>query len=62
MSQGQEWKTVGLEILRVHHEDCGDGSCGCGCFPLQLDGPKVKGADGDPAPEATGEKKGAIGA
>jgi len=27
----RSWRTIGLEILRVHDEDCGDGSCGCGC-------------------------------
>lgn len=36
MSHGQDWKTIGLEILRVHHEDCGDGSCGCGCGEIPL--------------------------
>jgi len=36
MNYGQDWKTIGLEILRVHQEDCGDGSCGCGCGPFGL--------------------------
>jgi len=32
----QDWKTVGFEILETHRMDCGDGSCGCGCFPFVL--------------------------
>lgn len=36
MSDGQDWKTVGLQILQVHTEECGDGSCGCGCGDLGL--------------------------
>ena len=26
----ETWKTLGLQILQVHSEECGDGSCGCG--------------------------------
>lgn len=33
MSQVQDWKTIGLQILQVHTEECGDGSCGCGDIP-----------------------------
>lgn len=31
MRNTESWKTIGLEILQVHEEECGDGSCGCGC-------------------------------
>ncbi|MBI2153584.1 MAG: hypothetical protein HYV92_14380 [Candidatus Rokubacteria bacterium] len=31
MSNVETWKTIGLQILQVHGEECGDGSCGCGC-------------------------------
>jgi hypothetical protein len=34
MSNVETWKTIGLQILRVHTEECGDGSCGCGCGPF----------------------------
>ena len=27
-------KTIGLQILQIHNEECGDGSCGCGCGPF----------------------------
>jgi len=27
-------KTVSLQILQGHNEECGDGSCGCGCGPF----------------------------
>jgi len=36
MSARQDWKTIGLEILETHRMDCGDGSCGCGCFPFAV--------------------------
>lgn len=41
MTVRQDWKTIGLEILRVHEEDCGDGSCGCGCGPFGLSAMKL---------------------
>lgn len=31
MGNPEDWKNIGLEILQVHAEECGDGSCGCGC-------------------------------
>ena len=31
MSNPETWKTIGLHILQVHDQECGDGSCGCGC-------------------------------
>jgi hypothetical protein len=31
MRNSETWKTLGLQILQVHREECGDGSCGCGC-------------------------------
>ena len=31
MSNRETWKPTGLQILQVHTEECGDGSCGCGC-------------------------------
>lgn len=31
MSNEAMAKTIHLPTLRVHGEDCGDGSCGCGC-------------------------------
>lgn len=31
MSTAESWKIIGLQILQVHSEECGDGSCGCGC-------------------------------
>ena len=35
MSNVETWKTIGLQILHVHSEECGDGTCGCGCnLPL----------------------------
>jgi len=34
MSKEESWKTTGLQILQMHTEDCGDGSCGCGCGPF----------------------------
>lgn len=36
MSTAENWKTIGLEILQVHAEECGDGSCGCGCGDIPL--------------------------
>jgi hypothetical protein len=36
MSTAQSWKAIGLEILQVHSEECGDGSCGCGCGDIPL--------------------------
>jgi len=36
MSTGESWKTIGLQILQVHSEECGDGSCGCGCGDIPL--------------------------
>ena len=41
MSDAETWKTVGLQILQVHTEECGDGSCGCGCGDL----PQTSSAD-----------------
>ncbi|MBI3029193.1 MAG: hypothetical protein HYY64_06755 [Candidatus Rokubacteria bacterium] len=34
MSTAENWKTIGLEILQVHTEECGDGSCECGCADI----------------------------
>lgn len=34
MSSVEAWKTVSLQILQGHNEECGDGSCGCGCGPF----------------------------
>ncbi len=31
MNNVENWKTIGLQILQVHREECSDGSCGCGC-------------------------------
>ena len=36
MSNVETWKTIGLQILHVHSEECGDGSCGCGCNDIPL--------------------------
>ena len=36
MSNLATWKTIGLQILHVHDEECGDGSCGCGCTDIPL--------------------------
>lgn len=36
MSNIETWKTIGLQILQVHTEECGDGSCGCGCGDIPL--------------------------
>lgn len=36
MSNLETRKTIGLQILRVHDEECGDGSCGCGCTGIPL--------------------------
>ena len=36
MSNVETWKTIGLQILQVHGEECGDGSCGCGCGYIPL--------------------------
>lgn len=31
MSNAEALKTTPLPILQAHGEECGDGSCGCGC-------------------------------
>lgn len=31
MSAAKTLRTTGLPLFRVHDEECGDGSCGCGC-------------------------------
>jgi len=36
MTNRETGKTTGLQILHVHTEECGDGSCGCGCGDLPL--------------------------
>ncbi len=36
MSNGETWKPIGLQILQVHTEECGDGSCGCGCGDIPI--------------------------
>jgi len=36
MSSVESWKTIGLQILHVHTEECGDGTCGCGCEDIPL--------------------------
>jgi len=36
MSNMETWKTTGLQILQIHAEECGDGSCGCGCGDVPL--------------------------
>ncbi|MBI4561102.1 MAG: hypothetical protein HY724_03580 [Candidatus Rokubacteria bacterium] len=36
MSNTESWKSVGLQILYVDTEECGDGSCGCGCGEIPL--------------------------
>jgi len=36
MSNAEAWKTVRLQILQLHEEECGDGSCGCGCGDVPL--------------------------
>jgi hypothetical protein len=34
MNNPETWKTLGIQILQLHSEECGDGSCGCGCGEL----------------------------
>jgi len=34
MNTVETGKTIGLQILQIHNEECGDGSCGCGCGPF----------------------------
>jgi len=41
MSNVETWKMIGLQILQVHTEECGDGSCGCGCGDIPLGAVKV---------------------
>lgn len=41
MSTAETWKTTGLQILHTHDEECGDGSCGCGCGDIPLVTPKA---------------------
>lgn len=31
MSNAKVSKTLSLPLLHVHDEECGDGSCSCGC-------------------------------
>lgn len=41
MNNIEKWKTIGLQILQVHSEECGDGSCGCGCGDIPLGTVKI---------------------
>lgn len=36
MSKPETIKTSRLPLLHVHGEECGDGSCGCGCSDIPL--------------------------
>ncbi len=43
MSNVLDWKTLGLQILQTHVEECGDGSCGCGCGDIPGTAVKIPG-------------------
>jgi hypothetical protein len=41
MSNVETWKTIGLQILQVYTEECGDGSCGCGYADIPIVAAKI---------------------